>query len=151
METCCDYYISVKELTILLGADHVEYCIPCLLGNFCPGSQSHRKDDSNRPFSSRIGHVFTFLSRSRCMFIQPGWLMLSLSTYFKTDELHQEMLDDAQKKLMNLVSSTEGKVDKWALPLDFLLTHRNCFQRTAELQQMFTRDHISKKQFAFLI
>ncbi|XP_038191887.1 thyroid receptor-interacting protein 11 isoform X2 [Arvicola amphibius] len=26
--------------------------------------------------------------------------------------LHQEMLDDAQKKLMNLVSSTEGKVDK---------------------------------------
>ncbi|XP_076407395.1 thyroid receptor-interacting protein 11 isoform X5 [Peromyscus maniculatus bairdii] len=30
----------------------------------------------------------------------------------KQNELHQEMLDDAQKKLMNLVSSTEGKVDK---------------------------------------
>ncbi|XP_028633097.1 thyroid receptor-interacting protein 11 isoform X3 [Grammomys surdaster] len=30
----------------------------------------------------------------------------------KQNELHQEMLDDAQKKLMNLVNSTEGKVDK---------------------------------------
>lgn len=30
----------------------------------------------------------------------------------KQNALHQEMLDDAQKKLMNLVSSTEGKVDK---------------------------------------
>ncbi|KFO18281.1 Thyroid receptor-interacting protein 11 [Fukomys damarensis] len=30
----------------------------------------------------------------------------------KQNELQQEMLDDAQKKLMNLVNSTEGKVDK---------------------------------------
>lgn len=30
----------------------------------------------------------------------------------KQNELHQEMLDDTQKKLMNLVNSTEGKVDK---------------------------------------
>ncbi|XP_029396642.1 thyroid receptor-interacting protein 11 isoform X2 [Mus pahari] len=30
----------------------------------------------------------------------------------KQNELHQEMLGDAQKKLMNLVNSTEGKVDK---------------------------------------
>lgn len=30
----------------------------------------------------------------------------------KQNELHQEMLDDAQKKLMSLVNSTEGKVDK---------------------------------------
>ncbi|KAM4853054.1 LOW QUALITY PROTEIN: thyroid receptor-interacting protein 11 [Thomomys bottae] len=30
----------------------------------------------------------------------------------KQNELRQEMLDDAQKKLMNLVNSTEGKVDK---------------------------------------
>ncbi|XP_027274937.1 thyroid receptor-interacting protein 11 isoform X1 [Cricetulus griseus] len=30
----------------------------------------------------------------------------------KQNALHEEMLDDAQKKLMNLVSSTEGKVDK---------------------------------------
>jgi hypothetical protein len=30
----------------------------------------------------------------------------------KQSELRQEMLDDAQKKLMNLVNSTEGKVDK---------------------------------------
>ncbi|XP_051006568.1 thyroid receptor-interacting protein 11 isoform X2 [Acomys russatus] len=30
----------------------------------------------------------------------------------KQNELHKEMLDDAQKKLMNLVNSTEGKVDK---------------------------------------
>ncbi|XP_021505863.1 thyroid receptor-interacting protein 11 isoform X1 [Meriones unguiculatus] len=30
----------------------------------------------------------------------------------KQNELHQEMLDDAQKKLMNLVNSSEGKVDK---------------------------------------
>lgn len=30
----------------------------------------------------------------------------------KQNELRQEMLDDVQKKLMNLVNSTEGKVDK---------------------------------------
>ncbi|KAM5273662.1 thyroid receptor-interacting protein 11 [Ctenodactylus gundi] len=30
----------------------------------------------------------------------------------KQNDLRQEMLDDAQKKLMNLVNSTEGKVDK---------------------------------------
>ncbi|XP_076979491.1 thyroid receptor-interacting protein 11 isoform X2 [Tamandua tetradactyla] len=30
----------------------------------------------------------------------------------KQNELRQEMLDDSQKKLMNLVNSTEGKVDK---------------------------------------
>ncbi|KAL1789577.1 thyroid receptor-interacting protein 11 isoform X2 [Sigmodon hispidus] len=30
----------------------------------------------------------------------------------KQNELHQEMLDDTQKKLMSLMSSTEGKVDK---------------------------------------
>ncbi|XP_003462703.1 thyroid receptor-interacting protein 11 [Cavia porcellus] len=30
----------------------------------------------------------------------------------KQNELRQEMLDDAQKKVMNLVNSTEGKVDK---------------------------------------
>lgn len=30
----------------------------------------------------------------------------------KQNELHQEMLDDTQKKLMSLVTSTEGKVDK---------------------------------------
>lgn len=29
------------------------------------------------------------------------------------------MLDDVQKKLMNLVNSTEGKVDKYALPINF--------------------------------
>ena len=29
------------------------------------------------------------------------------------------MLDDVQKKLMNLVNSTEGKVDKYALPFNF--------------------------------
>lgn len=40
--------------------------------------------------------------------------------YFKTDELQQEMLDDVQKKLMNLVNSTEGKVDKYALPFTFM-------------------------------
>lgn len=31
------------------------------------------------------------------------------------------MLDDVQKKLMNLVNSTEGKVDKYALPFMYFM------------------------------
>ena len=46
--------------------------------------------------------------------------MTILFMYFKTDELQQEMLDDVQKKMMNLVNSTEGKVDKYALPFTFM-------------------------------
>ncbi|XP_004837071.1 thyroid receptor-interacting protein 11 isoform X1 [Heterocephalus glaber] len=40
----------------------------------------------------------------------------------KQNELQQEMLDDAQKKLMNLVNSTEGKVDK-VLMRNLLIGH----------------------------
>lgn len=37
------------------------------------------------------------------------------------------MLDDVQKKLMNLVNSTEGKVDKYALPFYFYVFYEDYF------------------------
>lgn len=45
--------------------------------------------------------------------------MTILFMYFKTDELQQEMLDDVQKKLMNLVTVQK---EKWTsmLCLSFL-------------------------------
>lgn len=39
--------------------------------------------------------------------------MIKIKTWFTfVGEIKQEMLEDAQNKLMNLINSTEGKVDK---------------------------------------
>lgn len=37
------------------------------------------------------------------------------------------MLDDVQKKLMNLVNSTEGKVDKYVLPFNCHIFYEEYF------------------------
>lgn len=41
----------------------------------------------------------------------------SLCVCFTVD-VRQEMLEEAQRKLMNLVNTTEGKVDKWVYNAD---------------------------------
>lgn len=51
------------------------------------------------------------------------------------------MLDDVQKKLMNLVNSTEGKVDKYALPFSFYIKfYRDYFYGKNNYMSMFICD-----------
>lgn len=50
------------------------------------------------------------------------------------------MLDDVQKKLMNLVNSTEGKVDKYALPFRFHVFYQEYFNAKNLYMEMFIFD-----------